>query len=81
MSEEQRENQISRREFLQGTLKTTGYVLPAIAVIKLNTVDAWANSYGREQTPSQNTKGKHEDKHEDSCNGFFEKIFNTRCWW
>jgi hypothetical protein len=77
MSEEQHEKQISRREFLKGTLKTTGYVLPAIAVIKLNTVDAWANSYGREQTPSQNTKGKHEDP----CNGFFEKIFNTRCWW
>ncbi len=76
MSEEQPEKQISRREFLKVTLKTTGYVLPAIAVIKLNTVDAWANSYGQEQTSSQNTNGKRED----SCNGFFEKIFNTRCW-
>ena len=76
MSEEQHEQQMSRREFLKGTLKTTGYVLPAIAVIKLNTVDAWANSYGREQTPNQTTMGKHEDH----CNGFFEKIFNTRCW-
>jgi len=72
MSEEKREKQISRREFLKRTLKTTGYVLPAIAVIKLNTVDSWANSYGREQI----TKSK-----EDPCNGFFEKIFNTRCWW
>lgn len=71
MTEKKHETQISRREFLLGTLKNTGYVLPAIAVIKLSTVDSWANSYGRKQSTTSK---------EDPCNGFFEKIFNTRCW-
>ena len=71
MTEEQHKKQISRREFLTETLKKTGYVLPAIAVIKLSTVDSWASNYGLEQTTAN--KG-------DSCNGFFEKIFNTKCW-
>lgn len=74
MAEESQGTETSRREFLKRTLKTSGYVLPTIMVVKLSTVDAWAQSYNRDQTAAP--KGSDGD----GCNGFFEKIFESRCW-
>lgn len=74
MTEQQRETGLSRRDFLKETLRKTGYILPAVAVIHLKTADSWAENYGRQQG-QQRVNGK-----DDPCNGFFEKIFNSRCW-
>lgn len=45
MSEKKKENHISRRKFLKRAVRTAGYALPTVTVIKLNTIDAWAKNY------------------------------------
>ncbi len=73
MSEKNQKTHVSRREFLKQTLKTTGYVIPTVMIFKLGSIDVWAESYnGRNIRPEKNSS--------DPCNGFFEKIFKTSCW-
>lgn len=67
------EKQTSRREFLRETIRKTGYILPTIVVIQMSTVDTWASDYAQRQNAAPESAG-------DKCNGFFEKIFDPKCW-
>jgi len=68
----------SRREFLKKTIKVTGYSIPAIMVFKMGSTKAWAQKY--EAHGSQDVLSNQNDRSNDSCNGFFEKIFKPKCW-
>ncbi len=69
MSEELKET--SRREFLKRTLRKTGYVVPLIVALNMNSREAWAENYGNGREP-----GGHDGK----CDSLVEKVFNPSCW-
>ncbi len=56
MSEKKNKNEMSRRKFLKGAIRTAGYVLPTITVIKLNTIEAWAQNYDTQNQRNNGTQ-------------------------
>jgi hypothetical protein len=58
MSEKKKKNEMSRRKFLKGTIRTAGYILPTITVIKLNTIDAWAQNYDKQEQSDDSTQNQ-----------------------
>lgn len=56
MSGKKKINEMSRRKFLKDTIRTAGYVLPTITVIKLNTIDAWAQNYDTQKQLNDSTQ-------------------------
>lgn len=45
MAEEKEQKAVSRREFLKKNLKKAGYIAPALMVLSLASLDAWARDY------------------------------------
>jgi hypothetical protein len=83
LTEEKEKTGRTRREFLKQTLKTTGYIIPAVMVFKAGSTRSWAQSYQSTQESDQNTAAdlnQRKRNSSDPCNGFFEKIFKTSCW-
>jgi hypothetical protein len=70
----------TRREFLKQTLKTTGYIIPAVMVFKAGSTRSWAQSYQTTQTTQDSNLNRNRRKSSDPCNGFFEKVSKTSCW-
>ena len=63
----------SRREFLKKAIKTTGYTIPAMMVLRMGSTKAWAQKYETQRSPETGLS-------DDPCKGFFEKIFKPECW-
>ena len=49
-------NEISRRELLKKGLKTAGYAIPAMMLLKMGSLNAWASNYG--YSPPRRKYGK-----------------------
>ncbi len=64
----------SRREFLKKVCRTTGYVLPVVTALKLSSVNAWADSYGKS---TDNGLGKNHDGFFDQLARFFGNLFHS----
>ena len=52
--------EISRRELLKKGLKTVGYAIPAMMLLKMGSLNAWASNYG--YRPPRRKYGKHGNK-------------------
>lgn len=78
MSEEQKNRVSSRREFLKGVCKTTGYVIPLVVVLKMGSTKAWAASYGRKaNVGSVGSTGRTHDGFFDQLGRFFAHLFHS----
>jgi hypothetical protein len=55
--------EISRRELLKKGLKTAGYAIPAMMLLKMGSLNAWASNYG--YRPPKRKYGKYEFKNYD----------------
>ena len=55
--------EISRRELLKKGLKTAGYAIPAMMLLKMGSLNAWASNYGY-RSPRRKY-GKHDFKNYD----------------
>ena len=56
-------NKVTRRDLLKKSLKTAGYVVPAMVFLSMGSLDSWASGYGKPKKSKRPKKRKHHHKH------------------